>query len=130
MGPRRVISGMHRMRTAGLTPGSLTQLPLSSAQLYEDVSEEEGWRQIRAAYQNAKVTWGKVWHLEDMLAGLPSSPLVDTLRRQLPAGETRGGGRARSAYFVAALLGMIWRLWAYAWSWCMGERSMILFLSL
>lgn len=50
------------------------------------MSEEEGWRQIREAYKNAKVTWGRVWHLEDLLAGLPSSPLVDALRRQLPAG--------------------------------------------
>jgi hypothetical protein len=66
-------------------------------QLYEDVSEEEGWRQIRAAYKNAKVTWGKVWHLEDMLGSLPSSPLVDTLRRQLPAGGRQDAGKACSA---------------------------------
>lgn len=78
-------TALHTVGVASCVTDAVTAL---NSQLYEDVSEEEGWRQIREAYQNAKVSWGRVWHLEDMLAGLPSSPLVDMLRRQLPAGGT------------------------------------------
>ena len=48
-------TALHTVGVASCVTDAVTAL---NSQLYEDVSEEEGWRQIREAYQNAKVTWG------------------------------------------------------------------------